>query len=126
MKSFLGIHSKPRNESDDEYVKRIRKQDRTRKKLAWLWPVISVLNLATMLAIAFLVQLLAEKLTVIKEFASAYKAYFWSGFFLGILFGVWAGLVVIKAALDLKHWRDAKHGFRTEQLLLKYYDLASR
>lgn len=97
--------------SDTEYVEQVRKRDRTIRRMRWLWPLLLLAMLCCLLWLAELVQTIPDE-----------KMLVYVGLLLGASFGFIFSIVAAHAALCVKQWIEARHGFRTERLMLKYYD----
>ena len=123
MMSIFGIRFGKRNESDDEYVARIRKHDRMIRKSTYFW---LALALAHLVLIVWLFDLLINVADMVSRVGEHNSSGHWWGFTFGTVFGLWFCLIFFQGAQALKHWLEGKTGFRTERLLLKYYDLASK
>ncbi|TLD72556.1 hypothetical protein FEM03_00325 [Phragmitibacter flavus] len=50
------------------------------------------------------------------------RSVFYGGLALGGMFGFMFVLTAAQAALSLKYWIDSRSGYRTERLMLQYYD----
>jgi len=101
--------------SDAEYVEQLRKHDRIFRRIQWVWPVL----------LSALVYCLFGFVGMIQTFANDIvgdRAIFYGGLALGATFGFIFIMTVAQAGLALKQWSEARRGFRTERLLLQYYD----
>ena len=101
--------------TDAEYVERVRKQDRTRRRMWWLWPALLVAMFYA----------LSQFVGIIQRFTAGFPTekkllYFALG--LGVIFGVVLCFIAAQTAIFIKNWIDARQGFRTERLMLKYHD----
>lgn len=101
-----------RHLSDEEYVENIRKKVNTVNRLRWFWPV---LFLCLFAGLIYFVELMPE----IAPNPDKYTAL---GFSTGIIFGLFLLFTTAKAAECLRNWWEAYRGWKTERLLLKYYD----
>ena len=115
MKSLFGIQFGKRDETEDQYVARVRKNDRIVRRFKPFWLLIFICHAGLLVAIVSLFDLATE-----TEAESPWRH--WLGFGLGLIFGLWFALILAQAVISVKHYLDAKHGFRTERLLIKYYD----
>lgn len=101
--------------SDAEYVEQIRKRDRSIRRMSWIWPIL-------LLAMVYLLIRLGD---IIQEFSvdfSVEKKMVYAGLLLGVVFGFILNTIAHYAGNFIKHWIDARQGFRTERLMLKYHD----
>ena len=101
--------------SDAEYVEKIRKRDRTLRRLWWIWPIL-------FLAILYILVRFGD---FIQEFIADFpveKKMVYAGLFLGMTFGLILSMLALHAGICIKHWIDARQGYRTERLMLKYHD----
>lgn len=101
--------------SDNEYVELIRKRDRVFRKWRWVWFVLMIAAFVTMFFFNHMVQRISSEPGIDRD---KYDA----GMFLGITFGFFWVLICVNATVTLWNWIQAKSGFRTERLLLEYYD----
>ena len=101
--------------SDDDYVEKIRKKDRANRRIGWIWPILFILWLSGLFYFSVLVKSFPGRIPEIK---SGY----YSGFALGVTFGLVFVSIVIQMGVVLKHWLNSRSGFRTERLLIQYHD----
>jgi|GEM_PF-1665356 len=104
-----------RQVSDEEYVEKVRKQDRTIRRMWWLWPVLLFATLYCLIRYAGSVQDITADFQLEKKMVYA-------GLFLGTTFGFMLSMIAIQSGMCIKQWIDARKGFRTERLMLKYHD----
>ena len=102
--------------SDEEYVEQIRKNDRTFRRMRWWWPCLFV---GTLFVLAWSGDVVRK---IIEWCFPGEKETVYLGLCLGISFGLMLFTVGFQAAMCLKHWIDARSGYRTERLLLQYHD----
>ena len=98
--------------TDEQYIEKIRKRVNTVNRFRWFWPI---LLLAVFFCIIKFVDLI-QKIDPNPDNKTVL------GFTLGIVFGIFTVFTVAQAAHCLRTWWKAYHGWRTERLLLKYYD----
>ena len=101
--------------SDDEYVEKIRNQDHTRRRLWWLWPVLFVGMSYGLIVFSYIIEKFAANFTGEKKLL-------YSCLCLGVIYGVGLCVTAAQTALIIRKWIEARHGFRTERLMLKYHD----
>jgi len=98
--------------SDEEYIAKIRKSVNTVNRFRWFWPILFLSLFACLIKFVDLIQKIVpnpDNHTV-------------TGFTLGIIFGIFIVFTTAQAAHCLRNWWEAYRGWRTERLLLKYYD----
>lgn len=100
--------------TDEQYIEKIRKRVNTVNQFRWFWPVLFLAVFFGIFKFANLIQ------KIVPNPDNKTKL----GFMLGIVFGMSIIFIAGQAALCLKNWWEAYHGWRTERLLLKYYDEA--
>ena len=101
--------------TDEEYIELLRTQDKKITKYWWIW-------LALVIVIAGCLIYFVDFFNSLVASFDLNETYTTAGFILGTFLGfVFAGLRV-QAAFSLKNFMDARSGYRTERLLLKYYD----
>ena len=100
--------------SDDEYVEQVRKQDRTIRRMWWLWPVLLFGMLYGLIRVAGFVK------AITADFS--HKEMIYAGLLFGVTFGLMISMIAIQSGMCIKQWIDARKGFRTERLMLKYHD----
>ena len=101
--------------SDDDYVEKLRKQDRSFRRIRWIWPILFSLSIGGLYYFGELVKSFPGPVPEIKSV-------YYSGFALGAIFGFIFVGAAAQTGIALKHWLDARSGFRTERLLLQYHD----
>lgn len=101
--------------TDEQYSEKIRKRVNTVNRFRWFWPI---LLLAVFFCIIKFVDLI-QKIDPNPDNKTVL------GFTLGIVFGMAIIFIAAQAAHCLRNWWEAYHGWRTERLLLKYYDEAT-
>jgi hypothetical protein len=98
--------------SETEYIAKIRKKVNTVHRLRWLWPTLFLCYFG--LFIWFI-----ENLERFEIKPDQYKVY---GFVSGVIAGLFFCFTAFQAVYCLRYWWEAYRGWRTERLLLKYYD----
>ncbi|MEI7901291.1 MAG: hypothetical protein WCK89_13645 [bacterium] len=101
-----------RHLSDEEYIAKIRKRVNTVNRFRWFWPILFLSFFACLIKFVDLIQKIEpnpDNHTVM-------------GFAIGITFGMFLVFTTVQAAHCLRNWWEAYRGWRTERLLLKYYD----
>ena len=101
--------------SDAEYVEKIRKRDHTLRRMWWIWPILLFATLYVLIRFGDFIQRFMSDFPVEKQMM-------YSGLFLGMMFGFTLSVIALQAGVCIKHWIDARQGFRTERLMLKYHD----
>ena len=101
--------------SDEEYVERVRKCDRTFRRMRWIWPLLFLLNVCCLILVAGIVPRI---LVGIPNDKSVY----YYGLLLGAIFGALFLMIAAHSGLCIKQWNEARSGFRTERLLLQFHD----
>lgn len=101
--------------SDAEYAEKIRKRDRSMRRMWWIWPILLLAMLYILVRFGDFIQDFTADFPVEKKMVYA-------GIFLGVTFGLMLSVIALHAGLCIKHWIDARQGFRTERLMLKYHD----
>jgi hypothetical protein len=101
-----------RHLSDEAYIEKIRKKVNTVNRLRWLWPILFFCLFACLI---WFIELMTE----IEPNPDKYTVL---GFTTGIIFGLFFLFTTAQAAECLRNWWEAYRGWRTERLLLKYYD----
>ena len=101
--------------SDEEYVEQIRKRDWQFRRWRWLWPLLALAMIYILADISRLVASITKDFSMDRQLVAA-------GLIFGGMFGMMFAVVCMQAGLVLKQWFDARNGFRTERLLLKYHD----
>jgi len=104
-----------KNLSDDEYVEMIRKRDRVLRKLWWMWLALGILVIVCLIIFSY-------SLETIRESFGPDDTLTIGGFILGALFGFMYAGIWVQGAIALKNYVDSRSGYRTERLLLRYYD----
>jgi len=98
--------------SDEEYVEKTRKKVKSVHRLRWLWPSFFLCYFG--LFIWFLQ--ISEQ---VEPKPDHYEVW---GFVSGAIMGLGFGFTTFAAGICLRNWWDSYRGWRTERLLLKYYD----
>jgi H+/Cl- antiporter ClcA len=109
-----------RVKSDAEYIETVRKYVRIGKKAAVFFIVVSLL---CGLAAIWVGNMVLKSFSEGHGFSASEIA---PGMALGLLVGGISGFFLFVAVLELGLAMSFVFGYRTEKLLLKYYDLASR
>ncbi len=104
-----------RHLSDQAYVEEIRKRDYTFRRIRWIWAVLLVLSLVAMFIFNDFIQ-------GINDSFPESEAGLDRGLILGAIFGFMFAMLASQAGHCFNEWLDARNGYRTERLLLKYYD----
>lgn len=99
--------------SEIEYVEKIRKRDFTRRRFQWIWPILMVLFFLCLFQYCQIISRISNPLEDDKNMI---------GLGIGFSFGLALNSIAVHFGMSLKHWIDARKGYRTERLLLKYYD----
>jgi len=120
MKKFLGMPVFNKELSDSEFVERIRKSLRLRRKLAWF-------HLALFVAMAVFVPMLVRiAWQMIDNMPSEAQKLTWVGLFLGFTFGALAGGYLATALESVVRGFNLFDCTRSERLLIKYHDALSQ
>jgi hypothetical protein len=101
--------------SDEEYVESVRKLDKQLRRGQWLWPVLLIF----MFCFLFY---LGSKLPDLMDLVPNEKKMKVAGMILGAIFGFALMQTAYGVGIFIKHWMEARNGFRTERLMLKYHD----
>ena len=101
--------------TDEQYVERIRQKDRFVRKTIWMWPLVLILFVICTVMLVDIVHKVINTVPVERGIQIA-------GLALAAVFGFFLGFLVHQAGFSIKRWLDAKAGFRTERLMLKYHD----
>jgi hypothetical protein len=105
---------RPEKLSDDEYVARLRQNDRNIRRARWIYPVCLVVNVGVVYVVATNFRFLLD---LSKETRIAFLAFAGGTVYAGAL------LFFLFATIDsIIGWLKVENGYRTERLLLKYYD----
>lgn len=102
--------------SDAEYIETLRSRDRFVRRTRWIWPVLLIALMGCLIGWSSLSLRLSKDLPADKPW------YYEAGVVLGVSFGFVFVVTAAQAALALKHWNEARTGYRTERLLLEYHD----
>ena len=108
--------------SDEEYVELVRRQIRFENKGAIFGVIASLLAFASAVVFGYLL------LNAFTEFDKGHRFMFWEvtpGIALGIFVGLFAGFFCFIGIVELCLAMSFMKGFRTERLLLKFYDQAA-
>jgi len=105
--------------SDEEYIERIRKSDRNFRRMRWVWLMLLSAMFGVLAWFSHSVQKISTNLPEEKSLFSA-------GMAPGIIFGFLFVMIAARAGMALKPWVDSRSGFRTERLLLHYFDKPRR
>lgn len=103
--------------SDEEYVEKVRKGDRTIRRIRWIWPLLFIGLICCLFAFLELIPRLAAQTDKVTGDGS-----FYGGLALGAMFGLLFVFTAAQAGHAIKEWLDARRGFRTERLMLRYHD----
>jgi len=120
MKQFFSMPSWWRPKSDEEYARWIRRFVKMQKGMAAFNLAVALLCFGAAIGFGYsLLNIVAhpERLTFLE---------LTPGIALGFLIGLMSGLFVFLGAIYVGVFLSFLLGFRTERLLLKYYDLASQ
>ncbi len=101
--------------SDDEYVEQVRKRDLAGRRLQWVWLILFLVSIFALKNFPDLIDRWSGLLNGKNKFVFA-------GIFLGFTFGLMLATIVVQTGICLKLWINARTGFRTERLMLKYHD----
>ena len=101
--------------TDAEYVEQVRRRDRTLRRMWWMWPLLLLATLYCLMRGFDLVHGLSADFPVEKQIV-------YTGVLLGVLYGFVLSMLAFQAGHCIKQWVDARKGFRTERLMLKYHD----
>jgi hypothetical protein len=81
----------------------------------WLWPALLVAMFYALSQFGEIIQRITSDFPVEKRL-------FYSSLGLGVIFGVVLCVIAAQTGIIIRHWIDARQGFRTERLMLKYHD----
>jgi len=109
----MTFHKRPL--PDEEYVEKIRRHDRLFRRMRWIWLALFLGLICCLVSFAGLVQRVAADIP-------NGRSMFNGGLALGGMFGFMFVVTGAQAVLTLKHWIDSRSGYRTERLMLQYYD----
>ena len=101
--------------SDAEYVEQIRRRVRTHRRMWWVWLLLFFAMLYGLVRFGVLVAAITGDFPAEKGVVA-------TGLFVGVLFGFALSLIAHRVEQYLIQWILARQEFRTEQLMLKYYD----
>ena len=104
--------------SDDERVEEIRRIARARRNPKFLIFYVAILLCWTAVAL----HALASFGSIARSFFPGHEDAFYAAVVLGGFVGFHCFVPLAYAMIILNQWWNARHGHRTEQLLLKYYD----
>jgi len=96
--------------SDEEYVEKTRKKVKAVHRLRWLWPSIFLCYFGLFIWFVEITE---------RPEPDQYELF---GFVSGAITGLGFCFTTVMAGSCLRNWWDSYRGWRTERLLLKYYD----
>jgi len=83
--------------------------------MCWLWPVLLIGVLYGLVTFVEIIQRFTAGLPIDKRLL-------YSAVGTGVIFGVAVSMIAAQTGIIIKHWIDARQGFRTDRLMLKYHD----
>jgi hypothetical protein len=98
--------------SDAEYIEKMRKKVNTVYRLRWFWPIMFLCYFGLFIWCTTVFDRVIPK----PDHNQVW------GFVFGAIMGLGFGLTTAMAGFCILHWWEAYRGWRTERLLLKYYD----
>lgn len=101
--------------TDDEYVDHVRRALAQPMRYNWLF-------LLQMLIVLWILIYLGWQMAAAMQTPRSDGSAFQLGVILGIGFGLGAAIVLYHVFRYLRHWADVRSGFRTQRLLVQYYD----
>ena len=101
--------------TDEEYVEQIRRNDCVFRAFRWGWFVLLIASVGCLFGFMWVIRSFTADSTDARQTI-------YVGLALRGIFGFLFVIIAAQAANCLKQWHNARHGFRTERLMLKYHD----